>query len=252
MICAVLPGTGPARAQTDVGIDEKLGARAALDVTLKDEAGKDVTLGRLIDKPTLLTLNYFRCTGICTPLLNGVAAMLDQIGMGPGKDFQVITVSFDPRDTPDVAARKRENYLKSMNRTIPPEAWRFLTGDAAGTRKVADSVGFGYRADGDQYLHLGAIMVLARDGTIVRYMYGISFLPAEVQSAIQDAAAGRLSPSISRFLAFCYNYDPKSRQYVLNITRVAGAGMLILLGGFVIYLLTGKTGRDKNKERNRA
>jgi protein SCO1 len=238
--------------ESEVGIDEKLGSKVALNAVLKDEEGSEVTLGQLIDRPTILTLNYFRCTGICTPLLNSVADMLNQIGIDPGKDFRVITVSFDPLDTPDIASRKRINYLESMSRLIPPDAWRFLTGDAANTRRVADSVGFRFRADGDQYLHIGAIMVLAPDGTVVRYLYGITFLPADVQMAIADASAGRVRPSISKFLAFCYNYDPESRRYLLNLTRVAGGGILILLGGFLIFLLKGRSGRYRDRGRYRA
>ncbi len=237
---------------SEVGIDEKPGAQAALGVVLKDEGGKEVTLRQLIDKPTILTLNYFRCTGICTPLLNSVADMLNQIEIEPGKDFQVITVSFDPGDTPEIAQQKQINYLKSMKRPISPRAWRFLTGDGKNSKLVADSVGFNFRADGDQFLHPGAIMVLTPAGAVSRYMYGITFLPADVQMAVQEAAAGQIRPSISRFLAFCYNYDPKSRQFVLNLTRVLGSAMLIILGGFVFYLVKGRHRRGNEKTRYQA
>jgi protein SCO1/2 len=257
LVAVLLSGAGAAALAQgsvpgEVGINEKLGAQVALDAVLKDEDGKDITLRQLIDKPTVLTLNYFRCTGICTPLLNAVADMLNKIGLEPGKDFQVITVSFDPRDTPEIAYQKRINYLRSLNRPATPTAWRFLTGEAQNIRQVADSVGFNFRADGDQFLHPGAIMVLTPAGTVSRYLYGITFLPADVQMAIQEAAEGRVRPSISRFLAFCYNYDPRSRQYVLHITRVMGAAILILIGGFVVYLLRGRSGREKEKTRYQA
>jgi protein SCO1 len=252
LCCVLVCAAGVAlRAQTqaDVGIDEKLGARVAVDAVLRDEAGKDVTLGRLIDKPTILTLNYFRCAGICTPLLNNMADVINQIGIEPGKDFQVITVSFDPRDTAEIAQQKRVNYLKLMTRPVPPASWRFLTGDAPNTRRVTDSVGFKFRAVGEDFLHSGAIIVLAPDGTVTRYLYGISFLPADLQMAIQEAAAGQVRPTIARFLAFCYSYDPRDRQYVLNLTRVLGASILILIAGFVVYLLKGRSRGNQEKTR---
>ncbi len=238
-----------AQATPEVGIDEKLGAQAALDAVLKDEHGADVTLRQLVDKPTILTLNYFRCTGICTPLLNGVADVLNEIGIQPGKDFQVITVSFDPSDTPEVAHQKQINYLKLMKRPVPPAAWRFLTGDAQSTRQVADSVGFQYRAVGAQFVHPGAVILLTPEGLVSRYMYGITFLPAEVQLAVQEAAAGQVRPSISRILAFCYSYDPQGRQYVLDVTRIMGTVILVLAGAFVVYLLKGRSRRSEHKTR---
>jgi protein SCO1/2 len=134
LIAAAPGGCAQETAVGGVGIDEKLGGQVALDVTLKDEDGSDVTLRRLIDKPTILTLNYFRCTGICTPLLNGLTGMLNQILIEPGRDFQVITVSFDPKDTPEIARQKRINYLNQMKRPFQPLAWHFLTGDAQATR----------------------------------------------------------------------------------------------------------------------
>ena len=238
-----------AQATPDVGIDERLGSQVALDAVLKDEHGADVTLRQLVDKPTILTLNYFRCTGICTPLLNGVADVLNEIGIQPGKDFQVITVSFDPGDTPEVAHQKQINYLRLMKRPVPPAAWRFLTGAAQSTKQVADSVGFEYRAVGAQFVHPGAVILLTPEGLVSRYMYGITFLPAEVQLAVQEAAAGQVRPSISRILAFCYSYDPQGRQYVLNVTRIMGTVILVLAGAFVVYLLKGRLRRGEPKTR---
>ncbi len=240
---------GQGSAQGEAGINEKLGAQVALEAVLKDEEGKDVTLRRLIDKPTILTLNYFTCTGICSPLLNGLVDALNQIGLEPGKDFRVVTVSFDPSDTPEVAFQKRINYLKQMNRSFPPEAWRFLTGNAQATKMVTDSVGFIFREAGSGFVHPGAIIVLSPEGMVSRYLYGISFLPADVQMAIQEAAAGQVRPTVSRVLAFCYSYDPQGRRYVLSITRVTGAAILVLAAGFVVFLLKGKSRGNKDKTR---
>jgi protein SCO1 len=221
----------------DVGISEKLGGTVAFDPVLKDEEGQNITLRDLVDRPTILTLNFFRCTGICTPLLNGLSDSLNRLGLEPGTDFQVITISFDPRDTPEIAHQKQANYLSEMTRPFPPKAWRFLTGEAAATKTVADSVGFGFQAQGDQFLHPGAIMILTPKGIVSRYMYGISFLPADLQMALQEAAGGQIRPTISRALAFCYSYDPRSRGYVFSITKAAGIATLLLAGALVAFLV---------------
>ncbi len=233
----------------EAGVNEKLGARVALDAVLKDEEGKDVTLRQLVDKPTILTLNYFTCTGICSPLLNGLVDALNQVGLEPGKDFRVVTLSFDPKDTPEIAFQKRINYLKQMTRPFPPDAWRFLTGSAQATKAVTDSVGFIFRESGSGFVHAGVIIVLSPGGMVTRYLYGISFVPADLQMAIQEAAAEQARPTVSRVLAFCYSYDPQGRRYVLNITRLVGAAVLVLAAGFVMFLIKGKSRGTKEKTR---
>jgi protein SCO1/2 len=243
------PVRGQGSAPREAGVDEKLGAQVALDSVLKDEDGKDITLRQLINKPTILTLNYFTCTGICSPLLNALVGSFNQLGLEPGKDFQVITVSFDPSDTPDVARQKRVNYLKQMQRPFPPEAWRFLTGSAPATQAVTDSVGFNFRPAENGFVHPGAIIVLTPRGIVSRYLYGISFLPADIQMALQEAAKGLLRPTVSRVLAFCYSYDPQSRSYVLSITRLTGAAVLLFAAGFLLFLLKGRSRSNREKPR---
>lgn len=181
----------------EVGIDEKLGQVIPLDLALRDEEGQSVTLRSLIDRPTLLTLNYFRCAGICSPQLNALAEAVNLTQADIGKSYRIITVSFDPRDTPDIAARKRSNYLQEVKRPISPADWRFLTGDAASTRRLADSVGFKFKKVGDDFVHPGALMVLSPKGTITRYMYGITYVPADIEMAVGEAAKGEVQPSIS-------------------------------------------------------
>jgi len=167
------------------------------------------------------------------------------MNLEPVKDFRVITVSFDPTDTPEMAHEKRINYLKEMKRPFPPAAWRFLTGPAQATKEVCDSVGFGYRAVDYGFVHPGVIMVLTPRGNVSRYLYGITVLPADLEMAIREAAAGQTRPSITRVLAFCYNFDPASRRYVLSITRMAGTAILILAAGFVIFLVRSRSGGRK-------
>ncbi|MHB8875369.1 MAG: SCO family protein [Myxococcaceae bacterium] len=234
--------------ESELGIDEKLGQTIALDLTLLDEKGQKVVLKDLIDKPTVLTLVYFRCAGICSPLLNGVVDVLNKSDQQPGKDYQIITVSFDDRDGPEIAAAKKANYLKQLKLTFPDGGWRFLTGDAATTRRLADSVGFRYRKQGEDFIHPAAIFVLSPKGKIARYMYGIRYLPFDLKMALVEASEGRTGPTINKILKFCYSYDPSGQRYFLNVTRVAGVFTLLLLAGFVISLkLRGKTRQDKRE-----
>lgn len=236
---AQAPASSSAAAPTftpqEVGIDEKLGTTIPLDLVLKAEDGRPVTLRSLIDKPTILTLNYFRCAGICTPQLAGVAEVLNRTQAEPGKDFQVLTVSFDERDEPEVAAQKRTNYLGEITRPFPPAAWRFLTGPATTTRALADAVGFKFKRVDDDFVHAAAIIFISPGGKVTRYMYGTSYVPADLQMAAQEAARGEAQPTINKFLKFCFSYDPTGRKYVLNTTTI-GATVIILAA--LIFLVT--------------
>ena len=179
----------PAFTAQEVGINEKLGQTIALDTVLKDEANQSVTLRSLIDKPTILSLNYFRCAGICTPQLGGMAEVFDKTQAEPGKDFQVITVSFDPRDTPDMAAQKRENYLHEIKRHFPQAAWRFLTGDATATQALADSVGFRFKPQGDDFIHPAALYFLSPKGEITRLLLTRHAYAVDIPAVLEAAAA---------------------------------------------------------------
>ena len=233
---ARLAAETPAEPPLDVGVDEKLGQTVPLDLMLVDEEGNRVALRSLLDKPTVLTLNFFRCTGLCTPLLNGVAEMLQRTDQIPGKDFQVLTVSFDPRDDAELAGKKKENYLKQLGPSFDKNAWRFLTGDPIATKRLADAVGFRFAKKGEDFVHAGAIMVLSPEGKVSRYLYGVTFLPFDVKMAVAEATAGRTGPTIARFLKFCYSYDPAGRRYFLDITRVSAAFTILLAVGFGIAL----------------
>ena len=233
-------GAPQMKAPADVGIDEKLGKQVALDVVLKDENANDLTLGQLVDKPTILIFNYYSCPSICPVLLNSVVEVVNQIQLEPGRDFRLISVSFDPADTPEQARQKKANYLNMLKRQFSPDAWHFLTGSAENTKAVADSTGFNYRKQGDMYVHPGAIIVLTPKGIISRYLYGTTFLTADVAMAIREAAGGKVRPTISRVLSFCYAYDPEGRTYVFSITRFVGAAILVLAVVFVLFILRGK------------
>jgi len=232
----------------EVGLDEKLGKSVPFDIVLRDELGQAVTLGELVDRPTILTLNYFRCAGICSPQLNGLAQAVNLTHAEIGRAFRIITVSFDERDTPEIAARKRSNYLEEIKRPISPADWRFLTGSAEQTRRLADAVGFKFKKVGDDFAHPGALMFLSPKGLVTRYMYGTSYVAADVEMAVAEALKGQAQPTINKWLAYCFSYDPAGRRYVLNITR--GAGVLILgaVMAFAIVLIAkGQRVRPINK-----
>ena len=238
--CLALTADGraqPRPAPSAVGVEPRLGALVPLDLLLVDESGQKIPLRSLIDRPTILTLNYFRCAGICTPLLNGVAEMLNQIAIQPGSDFRVVTVSFDERDTPEIAARKRGNFLKLMKRPVPPTAWRFLTGDAASTRQLADAVGFRFERSGEDFIHPGVIILLSPTGHVTRYILGTHFLPADVQMAVSEAARDLARPTIAQQQAICYNADPAARGYTRQVLRIASVATLVVLIGLVTTLL---------------
>jgi len=246
---ASLPAGGrvaepPSGAAPAVGIVEHLGETVPLDLEFRDESGRTVRLGDLVDRPTVLSLVYYSCPGICTPLLTGLAEVLNLMDMRPGEDYRVITVSFDASDTPKLASEKKRNYLNLIDRReFPAEAWSFLTGDQESIDAITQAVGFGYEKQGRDFVHAAAIYVLSPKGKIVRYLYGTTFLPLDLKLALTEASQGRVGPTINKILLFCFNYDPDGRKYVLNTTRIAGTAVLLMALGFVIYLGAGSRRR---------
>jgi len=240
VLLVVFPAVGNSQMKSgsEIGIDEKLGETVAMDIPLKNENGGDVTLGELIDKPTILIFNYFRCPGICPVLLSSVVEVVNQMTLEPGTDYRLVAVSFDPTDTSEMARQKKANYLNMMQRPFSPDAWYFLTGSGENTKAVADSTGFTYQKQSeDMYLHPGAIIVLTPEGVISRYIYGTSYLQADVTMAVQEAAGGQVRPTISKMLSFCYSYDPEGRTYVFSVTRLVGTVILVFVVVFIIFVL---------------
>ena len=236
--------------QQQVGIDEKLGETIPLDLSFLDETGKPVTLRSLINKPTLLTLVYYRCPGICSPLMNGVSTVVDKSDMMPGKDFNIVTISFSPKEDYLMASGKKRNYLDNMKKKIPEESWKFLTGDSVTIAKITDAVGFRYQPQGEDYMHGAVMTVLSPTGKIARYLYGTDFLPMDLKLAVHEASEGKSTPAINKLLKICYSYDPAGRTYVLNFTRIVGGGMLILIAGFVLILTLKKKKNNHNTPVN--
>jgi protein SCO1/2 len=226
------------QAPPKVGIVEKLGQTIPLDAEFYDETGQLVTLKSLVNKPTILTLVYYRCPGICTPLLNELSKNVGKVDLQLGKDYQILTVSFDHRETPDIAADKKENYMTAASRSIDPKAWRFLTGDSVNIHRLTNAVGFYFMPSPDSnWIHPTALILLSPEGKITRYIPGIQYLPFDIKMAVIEASSGKVGPTIARILQLCYSYDPEGHRYTLDIVRVAGILIMGLVGVFVIVFL---------------
>ena len=228
-----------------IEIDEKLGMQAPLTATFRDEYGNQVRLADLTKRPTVIALVYLSCTHSCPILLSGLAEVLGKLDAVPGRDYSVLTISFDDRDTPEIARDKKRNYLKIIGRPFPEETWKFLTGDHETIRQFSDAVGFSYRREIEGFSHPIALIVLAPGGKIVRYIYGASFLPFDLSMAIAEASKGEVGLTTRRLLLICYSYDPLKKTYVFNILRIAGAGMVLAFAAFIFFLF--KSGRKRQK-----
>jgi protein SCO1 len=254
-IVLILYSSMLAEQKIKVGIDEQLGKQIPLNLTYTDEQGNKVVLKDLMNKPTLFTFVYYDCPGICTPLLNSLTEVINISDLVPGKDYNVISLSFDETDSPALALRKKNNYLEMITKSFPPEAWRFLTGDSVEIKKLTDAAGFYYMREGKEFIHSGAFIFVTPEGKITRYLFpgyseraGFNILPFDFKMAIHETEEGKVAPTIARVLQFCFSYDPDGKTYVFNITRVLGAGMLLAVIGFVIFL-TVKPKKSNPKEK---
>ena len=220
---------------TEIGIIEKLDEYVPLDAMVVDETGDTVTLADVIDKPTILNFVYFRCPGICSPLMDGLADVIDATDLEFGKDYQAITISFDARERTFLATRKKNNYVNLMEKKEEAQAgWKFFTSDSANILKMTEAAGFRFKPTGNDFIHAATLIILDPSGKITRYMNGIYFLPFEMKMSILDASEGKSGPTINRVLQYCYSYDPAGQKYVLNITKVTGT--LIIFIGLVLFL----------------
>ncbi len=231
--------------RADVALEEKLGQYIPADAAFVDENGRHVILKNIIDKPTIIAPVYFGCMHECPLLLTGLAQVLGKIDLAkPGKDYQVIALSFDENDTPQIARDKKVNYLKAVGEPFPEDAWKFLTGDKSNIRKFTDSIGFKFQRDSEHdFSHPVTLVVIAPGGKIVRYIEGVTFLPFEVTMALTEAAEGRVGSTTRKVLMYCFSYDPLKKSYVFNVLKVTGTAMVLFVGAFLVYLM--KTTKKK-------
>jgi protein SCO1/2 len=230
-------GTGAVKA--DLALEEKLGQYLPADALFTDENGKTASLKDLIEKPAIIAPVYLGCVHECPMLLSGLARVLGKIELDhPGKDYQVVTLSFDEDDTPAIARDKKINYIKAVGKPFPEDAWKFLTGDAANIKKFTDSIGFKFQRDGEHdFSHPVTLIVVSPDRKIVRYLEGFTFLPFEVTMALTEAAEGRVGSPGHKALMYCFSYDPLKKSYVFNVLKVTGTVMVLFIASFLAYLM---------------
>lgn len=241
----------------EVGIDQKLDAQVPLDLVFRDERGEVVSLGQYFNsgRPVILTLVYYECPMLCTLVLNGLVSALRALSFGVGEQFDIVTVSFDPNETPSLALAKKTAYLTEYRRPAAADGWHFLTGEASPIERLASSVGFRYRYDDDarQFAHAAAILVLTPDGRVARYFYGVEYSPRDLRFALVEAAAGRIGSAVDQLLLYCFRYDPHTGKYsavVLNVVRLGGVLTVLALLAFIAAALRreGRTGRGRKRE----
>jgi protein SCO1/2 len=220
-----------------IGIEQKLGQYAPLDLTFADEDGHPVSLRQLIRRPTILALVYLHCPNVCSLLLQNLAEALNRLPAEPLRDYTVLSISFDETEKPGLALQKKKVYLKMIQEPFPEDAWRFLTGDKENIRKLTDAIGFHFRRVGGDFEHPVALIILAPDGKIVRYMYGADPLPLDLKMALVEASQGKIGPAISKVVRFCFSYDPKANKLVFNTLKVTGTVTLVFALSFIVFLL---------------
>ncbi|WP_239027810.1 SCO family protein [Geomonas subterranea] len=242
---------GAAPADAKVGLDERLGAKIPLDLVFRDENGGERRLRDLITGPTIILPVYYSCTNVCNYLQEGLARALPEIKLEPGKEYRVISVSFDERENPQRALKSKHMYQTVMKGKFPEGNWTFLTGDAANIRRLTDAAGFHFQRKGNDFVHPVVSFIVARDGMIVRYLYGTQFLPKDVTLALMEARQGRVGTTISKMVSYCFSFDPTSKSYQFNILRVSATVIIVCVVGFIIFLtLGGKNQNNGNKKGN--
>jgi protein SCO1/2 len=227
----------------EIGFDQRLGETLPLDIALRDETGRTVRLRDYFrGRPVVLSLVYYECPMLCTLSLTGLTSALSVLKMEPGRDFEIVTVSFDPRETPEQAQRRKKTYLDRYARPGAEVGWHFLTGERESLDALTRAVGFRYVWDADtrQFAHAAGVVGATPDGVISRYLYGIEYAPKDLRFALVESGQGRLGTPVDQFLLACYRYDPTHGRYgayAMGMVRVGAIATLLVLGGFVAVML---------------
>ena len=231
-----------------VDIEQRLGNQIPLDLKFRDESGREVRLAEYFakGKPVALTLVYYECPMLCNQVLNGAVGAFQGLQFTAGKEYEVITVSFDPREGPELAAKKKETYLRRYKREGAEQGWHFLTGDKASIDALSEAVGFRYVWDeqSQQFAHASAVMVATPQGKLSHYFYGIEYAPRDLKLAFVEASAGKIGSPVDALLLFCYHYDPVAGRFAPVMGVLRAAGVLTVLGlAALLFYLTRKTRR---------
>lgn len=245
-----MPVGGKPEVLKEVGIEQRLNDQVPLDIALRDEAGREVRLGDYFKagRPVVLSLVYYECPMMCNEILNGQVGMMEALAFNAGREFEAVTVSFDARETPEVAARKKQTYVKRYGRPGADAGWHFLTGPKESVDRLTRAVGFNYRWDeqSQQFAHASALMVLTPGGKLSHYFYGIEFSPKDVRLSLVEASAGKIGSPVDQLLLYCYHYDPTTGKYgpvIMNVLRVLGVATVAGVVALVLVLRRRTRGR---------
>lgn len=239
-----------------VGLQQKLNQQLPLDLTFKDEAGRVVRLRDFFQhKAVILTLVYYECPMLCTEVLNGLVRSLRPLSFTPGKEFTIVTVSFDPGETSQLARNKKLVYLKDYSRNGAERGWHFLTGEQKSIDELTKAVGFQYKYDPsrDQFAHAAGIMIATPEGKLARYFYGIEYSTRDLRLALVEASSNRIGSVVDQALLFCFHYDPstgKYSAYALNLIRLGGVATVLALGIFIVTMRRKEERNHKQDQRN--
>ena len=234
----------------DAGLDQKLGDPVPQDLVFFDEAGNEVKLGDYFqtDKPVILTMVYHSCPMLCNLLLDGFTETLSELEWTAGQEFEMLSVSIAPEDTPELASEKKGFYLQKLSKPEAAEGWHFLTGSAASIAQLTDAIGFRYSwvEEIEQYVHPPIVTILTPDGKVSRYLQGITFNTTEIRLALVEASDGVIGSPIDFITLFCLQYDPETNEYVAhaaNLMRLGGALTVVVLG-IALYALWRREGHQ--------
>ena len=236
-----MSSTEPARELKNVGITEHLGDSLDLNLKFKNEKGEMIALGSFYNgiNPVVVSLVYYSCPGLCSFHLNGVVDAIKTLDWSIGKQFQYVVISFDPKETSDLAAKKKENYLKLYKRPEAEAGWHFLTADAETIQKITEQIGFKYewKAETQEWAHASAAVVTTPSGQISRYLHGIIFEDKTFRLALNEASEGKVGSFVDRMIWYCFHYDPKQSKYVLysaNVMKAGGVGIILFLTAIML------------------
>ena len=227
----------------NVGIEQRLDAQVPADLPFVDDTGRQVKLGDYFGrKPLILNLVYYNCPMLCGEALAGLTGSMKLVKFDLGNEFEIVTVSFNPHETPELAAEKKRDYLKRYGRATAVAGWHFLTGPADSINALTKAVGFQYQYDAakNQYAHATAIMVLTPQGRISRYFYGVDFPPKDLRMGLVEASQGKIGNAVDQILLYCYHYDPATGKYgaiVSNMLKLGGALTILFVGALILILL---------------
>lgn len=230
------------------GVDEKAGETIALDAVFHDENGKQLKIGDLVDKPTVILPIFFYCPVVCPLLLSNLAHALRDVPFDPGEDFRVVALSFNDEETPEVAKEAKSGYMEILPESFPDPAWNFLTGDQANILKLTDSIGYRFKKTAPgTFVHPNAMVIVSGEGKIIRYIYGSTYLGSDIGMGVAEAMKGTPGISIKRIMSFCFNYDPEGRRYLVIFFKLVSLITVVSLVLFFIIFLR-KDDRRKSGE----